>query len=131
MKIKRVFTKKNQSPYATFEFEKRVSEIKHTDGSKKSSIEVTVPKQWSQVASDILAQKYFRRTGVPQVDSKGNTLIDNNGNPILGSETDARQVFDRLAGCWMDWGKNNKSAYNSAQKNGWLNEICSHMIKKK
>lgn len=108
MKIKRVFTKKNQSPYAGFEFEKRVSEIKHTDGSKKSSIEVTVPKQWSQVASDILAQKYFRRTGVPQLDSNGNVILDNNGSPVLGSETDARQVFDRLAGCWTDWGKNNK-----------------------
>lgn len=109
MKIKRVFTKKNQSPYSSFEFEKRVSEIKHTDGSKKSSIEVTVPKLWSQVASDILAQKYFRRTGVPQLDAQGKVLEDNAGQPILGSETDARQVFDRLAGCWTDWGK--KSNY--------------------
>lgn len=108
MKIKRVFTKKNQSPYAGFEFEKRVSEIKHTDGSKKSSIEVSVPKQWSAVASDILAQKYFRRTGVPQLDEKGKPILDENNQPILGSETDARQVFDRLAGCWTSWGKDYK-----------------------
>lgn len=105
MKIKRVFTKKNQSPYASFEFDKRISEIKHTDGSKKSSIEVIVPKQWSQVASDILAQKYFRRTGVPQLNEKGQAILGEDSKPILGSETDARQVFDRLAGCWTQWGK--------------------------
>ena len=66
---------------------------------------VTVPATWSQVATDIIAQKYFRKTGVPQKDSQGNNIIDKNGSPLLGSETDSRQVFDRLAGCWRKWGE--------------------------
>jgi ribonucleoside-diphosphate reductase alpha chain len=76
-------------------FEKRVSDIKSVDGSTKSAMEVTVPNTWSQVATDIIAQKYFRKTGVPQIDNK----------ETLGSETDARQVFDRMAGCWRKWGE--------------------------
>ncbi len=105
MKIKRFYTKKNQSPYAGIEFEKRTSEVRNVDGSKKQSMEVNVPKQWSQVATDIIAQKYFRKAGVPQTDEKGKVLLDENNNPILGSETDARQVFDRLAQCWANWGR--------------------------
>ncbi len=69
-------------------------------------MEVTVPNDWSQVATDIIAQKYFRKTGVPQTNEKGELLLDENGNSILGSETDSRQVFQRLAGCWRTWGEN-------------------------
>src|SRR5690606_11695899 len=87
-------------------FVKRTSEVKNVDGSKRSAMQVTVPESWSQVATDIIAQKYFRKTGVPQVDEKGKILHDDQGNTILGSETDARQVFDRLAGCWRTWGEN-------------------------
>ena len=105
MKVKRVFTKKNQSPYSSLKFEKRMSEVRNTDGSSKSSMEVTVPDSWSQVATDIIAQKYFRKAGVPQLDEKGKAIQDENGNTILGSETDSRQVFDRLAGCWSFWGE--------------------------
>jgi ribonucleoside-diphosphate reductase alpha chain len=87
-------------------FEKRTSEIKNVDGSSTSTMEVTVPNTWSQVATDIIAQKYFRKTGVPGLDEKGKTLLDDSGNPILGSETDSRQVFDRLSKCWRNWGEN-------------------------
>ena len=104
MKFKRIFTKEGQSPYAGVEFEKRKSEIRSVDGSTSSSMDVVVPKFWSQVATDIIAQKYFRKTGVPQKDESGKVIHDNNGNAILGTETDARQVFDRLAGCWTSWG---------------------------
>ena len=82
-----------------------MSEIRNTDGSSKSSMEVTVPDTWSQVATDIIAQKYFRKAGVPQLDSNGKAIQDENGNNILRSETDSRQVFDRLAGCWSFWGE--------------------------
>jgi ribonucleoside-diphosphate reductase alpha chain len=105
LKIKRVFTKKGKSAYHGMKFEKRTSEVKNTDGSSRSSAEVTVPDSWSQVATDIIAQKYFRRMGVPQLDEKGKTILDENDSPVLGSETDARQVFDRLAGCWAHWGE--------------------------
>lgn len=106
MKIKRHFTRKGKGPYAGMNFVKRTSEVKNVDGSSKSGMQVTVPDSWSQVATDIIAQKYFRKTGVPQVDEKGKLLHDEKGNTILGSETDARQVFDRLAGCWRTWGEN-------------------------
>jgi len=105
MKIKRVFTKKGVSPYQGMEFEKRVSQIKHLDGKGTNSLEALVPKEWSEVASDILAQKYFRKSGVPQKDSKGQIIKDQSGKPVLGPETDARQVFTRLALCWRTWGE--------------------------
>lgn len=105
MKFNRVFTKEGKSAYSALQFEKRSSEVKNIDGSSTSAMDVTVPSSWSQVATDIIAQKYFRKAGVPQKDSNSKIIKDDNGNPILGSETDARQVFDRLAGCWRGWGE--------------------------
>ena len=105
MKIKRLFTRKGKGPYAGMNFETRTSEVRNVDGSSSSTMEVTVPSSWSQVATDIIAQKYFRKTGVPQTDEKGEAILDKKGKPVLGSETDARQVFDRLAGCWRTWGQ--------------------------
>lgn len=107
MKIKRFFTKKGSSPYSGFTFEKRMSEVRHVDGSGTNSMEVTVPNTWSQVATDIIAQKYFRKAGVPITDESGKAILDENNNPILGSETDSRQVFTRLSFCWRSWGENN------------------------
>lgn len=105
MKISRLFTKKGKSPYTGIKFTKRMSEVRHVDGSGTNTMEVTVPESWSQVATDIIAQKYFRKTGVPQTDEKGKALLDENDRPILGGETDARQVFDRLSLCWRVWGE--------------------------
>lgn len=105
MKIKRLLTKESKSPYSDQIFVKRISEVRNLDGSKKFAMEVTVPESWSLVATDIIAQKYFRKQGVPQLNEKGEAVLDESGNPVLGSETDARQVFDRLAGCWASWGK--------------------------
>ena len=67
MKIKRLFTMEGESPYGSIEFENRASVIKNPDGSVVSEWNnVTVPKQWSQVATDIMAQKYFRKAGIPK-----------------------------------------------------------------
>ena len=66
MKIRRLFTKKNQCPYADIQFQKTSSEIRNPDGSivfRQENIEV--PLNWSQVACDVLAQKYFRKAGIP------------------------------------------------------------------
>ncbi len=106
MKIARRFTKRGQSPYASLKFTKRISEIRNPNGSVVFRMEdIQVPEAWSQVATDILAQKYFRKAGVPQVDADGNPRVDDAGQPVLGAETDARQVFHRLAGCWRHWGE--------------------------
>jgi len=94
MVIKRYFTKPGQDPYFGIDFVPRKSEIRNPDGSTVFLMEnVMVPDGWSQVAVDILAQKYFRKAGVPQEDGS------------LGGETDSRQVFNRLAGCWRHWGE--------------------------
>ena len=75
---------------------------------------IEVPETWSQVAVDILAQKYFRKAGVPQKDISGETIRDSKGDPETGSESDARQVFHRMAGCWRSWGE--KYGYFESEK---------------
>ena len=106
MKIDRYFTREDESPYSRIPFAKRVSEIRNPDGSVVFKLDnIEVPESWSQVAVDILAQKYFRKAGVPLTDEQGNPSLDADGQQKTGGETDARQVFHRLAGCWRHWGE--------------------------
>ncbi|GIW70473.1 MAG: hypothetical protein KatS3mg102_0015 [Planctomycetota bacterium] len=106
MKIARRYTRQGRSPYEGIEFARRTSEVRNPDGSVVFRLEdIQVPASWSQVAVDILAQKYFRKAGVPQRGADGEILRDAEGRPVLGPERDARQVFDRLAGCWRHWGE--------------------------
>jgi len=108
MKFNRLYTKEGVSPFSTTEYEWRTSTIRHEDGrSASKSLEIEVPKSWSQLATDILAQKYVRRADVPQIDRDGNTQVDSTGRPILGPEKSVKQVVDRLAGCWRHWGEEN------------------------
>src|SRR5688572_9008466 len=66
MRIERRYTKANQSPYAEIPFRAAVSEIRNPDGSIVFRLEnMEVPEHWSQVATDVIAQKYFRKAGVP------------------------------------------------------------------
>ena len=121
MRIERRFTKPGQSPYAEIEFRQALSEIKNPDGSIVFRLaDIDVPAQFSQVATDVLAQKYFRKAGVPKILKKveendvpsflWRSVADTDAlkalpeNERYGSETDARQVFDRLAGTWAYWG---------------------------
>ncbi|MGU3398843.1 vitamin B12-dependent ribonucleotide reductase [Brucellaceae bacterium D45D] len=121
MKIERRFTKENQSAYADIAFRTATSEIKNPDGSIVFRLEnINVPAQFSQVAADILAQKYFRKAGVParlkKVEENSvpswlwRSVADEDALAQLpederyGSEMDACQVFDRLAGTWTYWG---------------------------
>ncbi len=106
MKIDRRFTSRRQNPYEGITFVKRSSEIRNPDGSTVFKLEnIDVPEAWSQLAIDILAQKYFRKAGVPQRDQNGQPVIGPDGKSVLGGERDARQVFERMAGCWTHWGK--------------------------
>ena len=121
MKIERRFTRAGQDAYASIAFATTTSEIRNPDGKivfRNDAVEV--PEGWSQVASDVLAQKYFRKAGVParlrRVKEKGvphflwRSVADEaaladlpEGERFVG-ETSARQVFDRLAGAWAYWG---------------------------
>lgn len=121
MRIERRYTKDGQSPYAEIDFTTTTSEIRNPDGSVVFRLaDIQVPAQFSQVASDILAQKYFRKAGVParlkpveentvpswlwrrEADMAALEALPEGER--FGSETDARQVFDRLAGTWTYWG---------------------------
>lgn len=94
LRFERHFTKDGVSPFDMFEYDIRSSVIKNPSGDTVFELNnVEVPKQWSQVATDILAQKYFRKAGVPQPDGS------------LGSETSIKQVAHRMANCWREWGE--------------------------
>ena len=105
LKITRKYTTPG-NPYNNIDWEKRSSKIANPDGSVVFEMnDVEIPSSWSQVATDIMVSKYFRKAGVPQVDADGNELKDENGDRILGPETSSRQVFDRLAETWRHWGE--------------------------
>ena len=122
MKFNRFYTKDTwETPFDALKFDSRTSEIKNPDGSKVFHMEnVQVPSTWSQVATDIIAQKYFRKAGVPvvlkKVAEKGvptwlqRSVADTAAMKDLPEaerfthEVDSRQVFNRLAGCWTYWG---------------------------
>lgn len=105
MKIARRFTSSGSDPYEMFTYTERTSVLRNQDGSVVFQMEnIEVPSQWSQVATDILAQKYFRKAGVPQMQD-GEPLLDESGQPVLGPERSLKQVVHRLAGCWRWWGE--------------------------
>ncbi len=106
LKVNRVFTKQGQDPLKTTEYEYRTSVIRNKDGSVVFELKnIEIPKDWTQVATDIVAQKYFRKAGVPQFKEDGSPALDENGKQVLGAEKSARQVVKRLAGCWRYWGE--------------------------
>ncbi len=121
MRIERHYTKAGEGPYAGLEFRTTKSEIRNPDGSIVFLLEgIEVPASWSQVAADVLAQKYFRKAGVParlkRVEENNvpsflwrsvpdeTALADLAKDARFTSEISARQVFDRLAGAWTYWG---------------------------
>ena len=94
LQFSRRFTKDGISPFEMFTYDYRDSIIKNPNGEKVFEMNnVEVPKQWSQIATDILAQKYFRKAGVPQPDGS------------VGRETSVKQVAHRMANCWRVWGE--------------------------
>ena len=106
LQIKRYFTKEGISPFEMCNYERRTSAIRNPDGSAVFQMnDVEVPSFWTQVATDILAQKYFRKAGVPLRNEDGELLLDENGKVVTGSETSIKQVAHRIAGCWKHWGE--------------------------
>ncbi|GAA4730667.1 vitamin B12-dependent ribonucleotide reductase [Flavisolibacter ginsenosidimutans] len=92
--FQRKYTRDDVNVYDQFEYDYRTSVIRNPSGEVVFEMNnVEVPKQWSQIATDILAQKYFRKAGVPQADGS------------LGRETSAKQVAHRMANCWKVWGE--------------------------
>ena len=104
LRFKRLYTKDGISPYDMFAYELRSSVIREPSGKVVFEMtDVEVPKTWSQVATDILAQKYFRKAGVPQYDADGAMQMGSDAKPVLGPEKSVKQVAHRLAGTWRYW----------------------------
>jgi ribonucleoside-diphosphate reductase alpha chain len=141
MQIDRKYTKAGQDAYADIEFRQATSEIKNPDGSIVFRLEnIEVPASWSQVATDILAQKYFRKAGVPAALKR----VEENSVPswlwrsvadeaalesfpekqrVIG-EMSSKQVFNRLAGTWTYWGW--KGGYFNTEEDAraFHDELC-------
>ncbi len=141
MRIERQYTKQGQSPFAAIDFRTATSEIKNPDGSIVFRLaDIEVPADWSQVASDIIAQKYFRKAGVPQALKK----VEENSVPSwlwrsvedkkalakmpeeerYGPEMSAQQVFSRLAGTWTYWGWKGDYFDSEEDARAFYDELC-------
>src|SRR4051812_7048349 len=136
MQVTRRYTVAGQDPFAAFPFVPRTSRIANPDGSVVFEMkDLLAPEGWSQVAVDVLAQKYFRRAGVPgqseAVAEEGVPEWLQRRRPAvgaaLGHETDARQVFRRLAGCWTYWGWKGGYFTSEADARAFYDESC-HML---
>src|SRR5690606_9162863 len=134
MRIARRFTTAGQDPYEGVPFEPRASRIVNPDGSVVfEATDLQVPAGFSQVATDILAQKYFRKAGVPQARRR----VQEDGVPEWlqrseaasadaprGGETDARQAFHRLAGTWTYWGWTHGYFDTEDDARAFYDELC-------
>jgi adenosylcobalamin-dependent ribonucleoside-diphosphate reductase len=134
MQITRRYTTAGGDPFASFTFIERTSRIANPDGSVVFEMkDLLAPEHWSQVAVDVLAQKYFRRAGLPRHSQK---VTEEGvphwlqrtepiaGDPRDGQETDARQVFRRLAGCWTYWGWKGGYFSSEADAQAFHDEVC-------
>jgi ribonucleoside-diphosphate reductase alpha chain len=132
MKIDRLFTDPRFGPYKDIHWEKRRSEIRNPNGEAIfEENTVIVPSFWSQIATDIIAQKYFRKAGIPAdkiyawMDRLGEKPADAEFPlPEDGAEHDARQVFHRLAWTWMGWGRRNRYFDGDEDARAFYDETC-------
>jgi ribonucleoside-diphosphate reductase alpha chain len=145
MKFRRIFSVDGDT-YHGVKFEPRVSRIVNPDGSVIfEAKDLFAPSTWSQVAVDVLAQKYFRRAGVP----KALRRVEEDGVPEwlwrseadedalaqlpyaerFGSESDARQVFNRLAGTWTYWGFKHDYFDSERDARAYYDEMCAMLAR--
>ena len=148
MKIARKFTVAGMDPFETVEWTTRSSRITNPDGSVVFEMTgAEVPVSWSQLATDIMVSKYFRKAGVPQmrepfgIISEGweaatangkrvpsGVLTDENGEIVYGPERSARQVIHRLAGCWTHWGMTHRYFDSPDDARAFYDELVYMMV---
>lgn len=112
IKINRYYTNKNVSPYNMFEYEKRTALIGTLENPVFKQDDVEVPKDWSQVATDILASKYFKRAGIPKIER----------------ETSVKQVAHRLALTWSNWGEKMGYFTTDEDKKAYYDEMVYMLL---
>jgi len=105
VQLTRHFTREGQSPYAHLSFEPRSTRMTRLDGSVVFAMDnVYVPTQWDQTATDVLAQKYFRRKGCNHhhvnsfYNSHYSSLYAGNTLKDPGHEVDLRETIHRIVG---------------------------------
>jgi ribonucleoside-diphosphate reductase alpha chain len=117
MKITRKFTTAGSDPFASVKWVKKSSKITNPDGSVVFEMkDAEVPESWSQLATDIMVSKYFRKAGVPGADGK------------TGPEKSAKQVIHRLAGCWRHWGESHGYFDSAADAQAFYDELAHMMV---
>ena len=144
MKVARLFTSDRAQPFEGIEFEDRSSRIANPNGSVVfEAKDIAVPKGWSQVAVDILAQKYFRKAGIPtrlrrvpepdvpqwlwRSEADEEELAELPLEQRTRGEMDSREVFGRLAGCWTYWGWRHGYFSDEASARAFHDEML-HML---
>jgi len=143
MRITRKFTKAGKDPFATVEWTKRSSRISNPDGSVVFQMDdAEVPVTWSQLATDIMVSKYFRKAGVPE-DGGPNGLpsvppssggAGSHSAPAspspgrTGPERSAKQVIHRLAGCWRYWGEKHDYFSSKADAQAFYDELVYMLV---
>ncbi|MFK7759773.1 MAG: adenosylcobalamin-dependent ribonucleoside-diphosphate reductase [Phycisphaerales bacterium] len=135
MKITRRFTKEGTDPFASTEWTTRASRITNPDGSVVFEMpDAEVPTGFSQLATDIMVSKYFRKAGVPQLTEKfalpgdSQTLKNPNGTVKTGPERSARQVIHRLAGCWRHWGETHNYFDSANDAQAFYDELVYMLV---
>ncbi len=129
MKIDRRFTTAGENVWDTVEWAVRSTKITNADGSLVFEMEnATVPASWSQLATDIMVSKYFRKAGVPQFNEDGTPELDSEGQPVTGPERSARQVIHRLVGCWRSWGESHGYFDSTDDAEAFYDELCWMML---
>ncbi|MCB1219016.1 vitamin B12-dependent ribonucleotide reductase, partial [bacterium] len=127
--IPRYFTQAGVDPFESTAWTTRTSRITNPDGSVVFEMkDAEIPAGWSQVAADIMVSKYFRKAGVPQYAADGSIIRDENGDPVLGPERSAKQVFNRLAGCWRWWGETHGYFATEADGQAFYDELVYMLI---
>ncbi|HEY0008092.1 MAG TPA: LAGLIDADG family homing endonuclease, partial [Tepidisphaeraceae bacterium] len=117
MKVARKFTKAGQDVFESVQWEQRTSRITNPDGSVVFEMkDAEIPASWSQLATDIMVSKYFRKAGIPQPDG------------TMGPEKSARQVIHRLAGCWRYWGETHGYFDTAEDAQAFYDELCHMML---
>ncbi len=128
LRIERRFTTPGTDPLKSVQYEKRTSRITNTDGSVVFEMEgAEIPSGWSQVATDIVVSKYFRKAGVPQTDDQGNIKKDQEGKVVTGPEKSVKQVIRRLVSCWRHWGEKHHY-FDTVQDAQAFEDELAHML---
>jgi ribonucleoside-diphosphate reductase alpha chain len=129
MKITRRFTTAGHDVWESVEWSSRSTKITNADGSVVFEMNNTqIPMQWSQLATDIMVSKYFRKAGVPQMNEDGTPELTDDGQPITGPEHSARQVIHRLVGCWRSWGESHGYFDTTEDAESFYDELCWMML---